>query len=67
MKRSLPVHQYFQSEMYKCFPELFLCENHWKVDQIVISIYPGWYRNNGVRGIELKKGDSDDSKHDTVN
>jgi hypothetical protein len=62
MKSSLPVHSYFHSEMYKRFPELHLCENHWKVDQIAISGYSGWYRNN-----VSKSEDTHTLKHEDIN
>src|ERR1700722_5502086 len=40
------IQSYYHSTMYDRFPKLQLCEGHWKVDQIAISSYPGWYRNH---------------------
>jgi len=45
-KGSLPVHNYYRSEMYKRFPELRLCEGHWKADFIATNSYSGWYRTH---------------------
>src|ERR1700722_4834379 len=35
------VQSYYRSEMYERFPELRLCINHWKVDLIATTCYPG--------------------------
>jgi hypothetical protein len=52
------VHSYYRSQMYTIFPELRLCDSHWKVDQIAIFSYSGWYRTHGTRtndGVKAKK------------
>ncbi|PCH36530.1 hypothetical protein WOLCODRAFT_159493 [Wolfiporia cocos MD-104 SS10] len=32
----------FRAHLEKLFPELALCENHWKVDQLGTVLYPRW-------------------------
>jgi hypothetical protein len=52
------VQTYYRSQMYTNFPELRLCDSHWKVDQIATSSYSGWYRTHGTRtndGLKAKK------------
>jgi hypothetical protein len=59
-KASLPVQNYYRLEMYKQYPELRLCENHWKVDYIATKSYPGWYRTYGnIDTLELNQEDCD--------
>ena len=35
----------YRRDMYKVFPDLMLCESHWKVQYIATAQYPSWYRN----------------------
>ena len=37
---------YYLSEMYSSFPELRLCDSHWKANRLASRQYSGWYRNN---------------------
>jgi hypothetical protein len=41
--------------MYERFYELQLCEGHWKVNQIAITSYPGWYRTHGIKNPDVKE------------
>ncbi|KDQ07817.1 hypothetical protein BOTBODRAFT_59750 [Botryobasidium botryosum FD-172 SS1] len=34
---------FYRSEMYTEFPELRLCEKHWKVDLVALLNYPNWW------------------------
>jgi hypothetical protein len=39
------VADYYKGEMRHRFPELRLCDQDWKADQIAIDNYPSWYQN----------------------
>ncbi|KAF8219207.1 hypothetical protein L208DRAFT_1072003, partial [Tricholoma matsutake] len=49
----------YQNEMEWKFPELHLCDNHWKSDFIATLNYPSWYNNNVEK--------QEHSKHTSVN
>jgi hypothetical protein len=37
--------QYYRQEMYRSFPDLCLCDDDWKVNQLAINEYPGFSRS----------------------
>lgn len=45
--------QVYHRKMCTKFPELGLCENDWKADQLATENYPFWFSNH-VKGIEIK-------------
>ena len=53
------VCNFFQIEVYKHFPDLRLCENHWKVDYIATTNYPGWHRKFVIEARKPKKEDNE--------
>ena len=48
----LAVADHYRREMQNRFPELKLCENCWKADQIAIDYYPSWHKAQ----VKKKKG-----------
>lgn len=59
MKATVEATQYFRREMYAHFPELRLCEGHWKVTRLAVDLYPSWYRSH-VK--DLVKQEVEDTK-----
>ncbi|KAH7905504.1 hypothetical protein BJ138DRAFT_1118410 [Hygrophoropsis aurantiaca] len=45
-KADLNIKNAYRAEMYRQFPELRCCENHWKVDKIATDTYSNWRRDN---------------------
>ncbi|KAF8871857.1 hypothetical protein BD779DRAFT_1680061 [Infundibulicybe gibba] len=51
------VQNYFREEMYKNFPDLQLCENHWKADKIATNLYSGWFKRQKAHGVKVEPTD----------
>lgn len=58
-KATMDVRREYLKEMRQKFPELALCENDWKADQIVTDNYPSWYTNY-KKGNKVKQEIQDD-------
>ena len=58
-KGTATFRDFVRLQIYHHSPELRLCEDHWKLDMIATTNYPGWYAKNVL-------GDNDDnSDNDT--
>ena len=49
----------YRNEMEQKFPELRLCDNHWKADLIATLNYPSWYNNNVEKEEHSKRASVD--------
>ncbi|KAI0309221.1 hypothetical protein OF83DRAFT_1089225, partial [Amylostereum chailletii] len=59
-KRASPRDRdHIYAELERQYPILRLCENHWKIEWLVIHTYPQWYRNH-VLQVQDSDEDSDD-------
>lgn len=76
LKMSAPALQYYRQMMYADYPELRLCEGHWKLERLGKDTYPNWYRkfkskNEGtLKQVKVegeKEADRQDSKVDSQN
>lgn len=45
--------EFIRRKLYPAFPELRLCESHWKLNEFLIQHYPSWQKNHGV-GAKVK-------------
>ncbi|KAF7979643.1 hypothetical protein HWV62_41609 [Athelia sp. TMB] len=56
--------EYYHLEMEKAFPELRLCENHWKASRIATVYYTKWHANRkfSSSGTTVKVEDSKDDQ-----
>ena len=55
----------YQCEMWQHFPELRLCENYWKAEQIAIDNYPSWRIH--YHGTKMKQESSNSSDVNLLN
>lgn len=55
---------FFHLQMYEYAPELRLCEDHWKLEQIATINYSGWYRKY-VLGDGNSRSDQEGDMGDT--
>ena len=46
--------QYYRQQMYKAYPNLRLCDSHWKADLLAVNEYPGWHRSRKETASEPK-------------
>ena len=51
---------FFRLQMYGYAPELRLCEDNWKLEQIATVNYSGWYQKNILGEENMKSEDEDD-------
>jgi len=64
----LTVADTYRKEMQTRFPELALCENGWKADQIAIDYYPSWRSAQAKRkGKTETKEEDNDSDNNSSN
>ncbi len=58
---------HFLTSMEEAIPDLRLCSNHWKAEQLAKEIYPGWVRVLRNRQKEVIKQEGDeDGVEDTI-
>jgi hypothetical protein len=62
---------FVRTQMYDYAPELRFCEDHWKLDVIATTNYPGWYRqyvcgedSDKEDGGDVEKENQRHNKHD---
>ncbi|KAJ7431863.1 hypothetical protein FB451DRAFT_1484655 [Mycena latifolia] len=61
---SLDVTTLYNDEMCRQFPELHLCADNWKAQQVATQNYPSWYKTHGVANDDSKpSGSGSGSKH----
>jgi len=65
-KASVVVQQYYRQAMYAQFPDLRLCDGHWKVDKLATESYPGWHRNHVAGDVSVKREDGSESDKPSV-
>ena len=54
-KADSKAQQEYRQEMRAKFPELSLCDNNWKADQIATDTYPSWYKNHPENFLVVKE------------
>jgi hypothetical protein len=58
------ANEFYQNEMYRAFPEMRLCHNHWKASRFATLNYPTWCQSHSgtrqIRSIKAEEGTDQD-------